>query len=139
MKISDVARDSGVGVETVRFYERKGLVPRPRRPFSGYRNYDEDAAKRIRFIRRAQELGLSLAEARQLLALRTDANVNCADVRVTAEAKIAEIDRKISSLRTIRNALVDLARICPGGGPLDDCPILGAIERADSKSRRRKL
>ncbi|HEV8657742.1 MAG TPA: heavy metal-responsive transcriptional regulator [Thermoanaerobaculia bacterium] len=137
MKISDVARNSGVGVETVRFYERKGLVPRPRRPFSGYRNYNEDAAKRIRFIRRAQELGFSLAEVRQLLALRTDANVNCADVRATTEVKITEIDRKISSLRSMRNALVELARICPGTGPLDDCPILGAIERAESKSRRR--
>jgi Hg(II)-responsive transcriptional regulator len=139
MKISDVARNSGVSVETVRFYERKGLVPRPRRPLSGYRNYNEDAEKRIRFICRAQELGFSLAEVRQLLALRGDANVDCAGVRATAESKITEIDRKISSLQTMRNALVEVERVCPGTGSLDDCPILGAIERADSRNRRRKL
>jgi MerR family mercuric resistance operon transcriptional regulator len=137
MKISDVAKTSGVGVETVRFYERKGLVPRPRRPVSGYRNYDSETARRIRFIRQAQELGFSLAEVRQLLALRTDPEVSCGEVRATAEKKIAEIDRKISSLRMMRSALDEMTRICPGTGPLDDCPILAAIERADSRNRRR--
>lgn len=128
MTIGQLARATGVGVETVRFYERKRLIPRPKRPASGFRKYDEDTARRIRFIRQAQELGFSLAEIRQLLELRLDPRRSCADVKSEAEAKIEDIDEKIQSLRTVRAALVEITRSCSGEGPTSACPILDAID-----------
>ena len=128
MKISELATKAGVGVETVRFYERKGLVKRPHRPRSGFRDYDDEAQQRIRFIRGAQELGFSLGEIEDLLALRHDPRRNCSEVRAHAEAKISDIDKKLATLRKMRGVLVDLASHCPGEGPTSDCPILAALD-----------
>src|SRR6266852_6021638 len=124
MKISELASKAGVGVETVRSYERKGLVRRPQKPRSGFRDYDGEAEKRIRFIRGAQELGFSLGEIEELLALRLDPRRSCSEVRSSAESKISEIDRKLSTLRKMRTVLVDLTLRCPGDGPTSECPIL---------------
>src|SRR5581483_6055757 len=136
MTIGELAETAGVGVETIRFYERKRLIPQPRRPSSGFRKYDQQIAWRIRFIRQAQELGFSLAEIKQLLELRLDPRRSCADVKAEAEAKIADIDGKIGSLRKMRRALVEITRSCSGEGPTSACPILDAIDDRSRQARR---
>ena len=122
--IGRLAEQSGVNVETIRFYERKGLIAQPPRPASGYRKYDDLTAGRIRFIQRAQELGFTLSEIKQLLSLRVDPRTSCADVRAKAEDKIADIDGKLATLRRMRRALVQITKTCSGAGPTSDCPIL---------------
>lgn len=136
MTIGELAEASDVGVETVRFYERKKLIAQPKRPLSGYRRYDDDVARRIRFIRRAQELGFTLAEIRQLLELRLDPRRNCADVKGEALIKIREVDEKLAALRTMRKALVEITEACSGEGPTSACPILDAIEASASRRKR---
>ena len=136
MTIGELADAAGVGVETIRFYERKKLLAQPKRPQSGFRRYDDDAARRIRFIRQAQELGFTLAEINQLLALRLDPERSCADVKSEAQTKIADIDEKIASLRVMRTALVEITRSCSGEGPTSACPILDAIEASAAKPKR---
>ena len=128
MTIGEVAKAAGVGVETVRFYERKRLLATPKRPHSGFRQYDGEAAQRIRFIRHAQDLGFSLAEVKQLLELRLDPRRSCADVKGEAEAKIEEINEKLTSLRRMRQALIKITHSCSGEGPTSACPILDAID-----------
>ena len=112
MTIGQLAARTGVGVETVRFYERRGLLPRPPRPDSGFRQYTPDAMSRITFIRRAKQLGFSLREIKELLSLRTQAGANCGSVKRCAEAKAAEIDAKIADLRRMRKTLTELAGAC---------------------------
>lgn len=127
MRIGEIAERAGVGVETVRFYEREGLLPQPLKPQRGFRRYPEDAVRRIRFIRRAQVLGFTLGEVRDLLALESRADAGCVDVRSHARRKRQEIDRKIDHLRRIGLALEELIAACPGEGPARDCSILAAI------------
>lgn len=136
MTIGELAEASGVGVETIRFYERKKLIAQPKRPQSGFRHYDHAIARRVRFIRQAQELGFTLAEIKQLLELRLDPRRSCADVKSEAETKLADIDEKIASLKVMRNALVEITRSCSGEGPTSACPILDAIEASANKPRR---
>ena len=126
--IGDVAKQAGVGVETIRFYERKGLIDQPARPGSGFRRYGDHTPRRIRFIRHAQELGFSLREIRELLDLRIDPVVSCADVKAKALVKVAEVEAKLASLERMRETLVAITRSCSGQGPTSDCPILEAIE-----------
>lgn len=133
MTIGAVAKAAGVGVETVRFYERKKLIGQPARPLGGVRRYDQQSVLRIRFIKQAQELGFTLAEVMQLLELRLDPTRSCAEVKSEAEAKIGDIDSKIDSLRTMRAALVEITLACVGDGPTSECPILDAIEKSASK------
>lgn len=126
--ISRTAKLAGVGVETIRFYERRGLVAQPRQPRDGgYRVYDYDVIERIRFIRQAQELGFSLAEIGDLLSLRASPSADCGDVRIKAVAKRTEVNRKIAQLQHIRAALDELIATCPGGGALRACTILDAM------------
>lgn len=128
--IGRLAREAGVGVETVRFYERSGLIARPARPTGGgFRVYDRDAALRIRFVRQAQRLGFALAEIRELLSLRARPGADCRAVRTRAIAKREEVIGKIATLRRMRNALDALIATCPGGGALRTCTILSALER----------
>jgi len=124
----ELAKRAGVNVETLRFYERKGLVPVPPRRASGYRQYPADSVPRIRFIKRAQELGFTLGEIGELLSLRVRAGTTPADVRGRAERKLADIRRKIDDLKAIERALGKLTAACSGDGPLDDCPILHHLE-----------
>lgn len=133
MTIGELARESGVGVEAIRFYERRRLITQPRRPASGFRTYDEQTVARVRFIRQAQELGFTLAEIK-LLELRLDPRRSCADVKAEAEAKIEDIDERIASLRVMRGALVDITRSCSGDGPTSACPILDGIEARARKA-----
>jgi MerR family mercuric resistance operon transcriptional regulator len=128
LTIGQVARRSGVGIETVRFYERQGLLAKPDRTASGYRQFDEVVIARLQFIQRAKELGFTLNEIKELLSLRVDAETTCDDVRARAEAKIADIEGKIKSLQRMKKALVRLTRECSERGSDSACPILDALE-----------
>lgn len=128
MKIGEFARRAGVNVQTVRYYERRGLLPEPARWASGYREYTAGCLERLRFIRRSQELGFTLGEIEELLALRTNPQTSAAEVRARAEAKVADIQAKIRDLQTIQRALEHLAGQCRGGEePTGDCPLLAAM------------
>lgn len=132
MRISEAAKTAGVGVETIRFYERKGLVEQPKRPVmgGGFRFYSGETVERIRFIRQAQEIGFSLREIKELLALRVDPAADCGEVRTHARAKLDEVNRKIASLIQIQGALEELIEACPGHGTeLGQCSILEALTR----------
>jgi MerR family transcriptional regulator, copper efflux regulator len=128
LTIGHVAREAGVGVETVRFYERKGLIEEPTRRASGYRQYGKETVNRLRFIREAKELGFTLNEIKELLSLKLDPSSSCAEVKGRAEAKIADIEEKIRTLQRMKRALAKLTNACSGDGPTSECPILDAIE-----------
>ena len=127
--IGKAARKAGVGVETIRFYERKGLIEQPSRPpFGGYRRYPTETIGRIRFIRQGQELGFSLREIDDLLSLRADPSSECGDVRERAHRKLDEVDGKIAQLERIRAGLEQVIAACPGEGALRVCSIMEALE-----------
>ena len=129
MTIGTAARKAGVGVETIRFYERRGLIEQPRRPSgNGFRVYPEQSIQRIRFIRQAQDLGFSLKEIEVLLSLRADPTTDCADVRERAQTKLEEVNNKIARLAAIQSALKSLIDACPGQGAVRSCSILEALE-----------
>ncbi|GIX16433.1 MAG: hypothetical protein KatS3mg119_0619 [Rhodothalassiaceae bacterium] len=126
LTIGRLARCTGTSAETIRYYERIGLLPRPERLPSGYRVYRKDDVRRLIFIRRAKALGFTLAEIGELLALSEDETVDCGAIRAQAQAKIREIDRRMADLARMRDGLGELARYCPGAGrPLAECSILG--------------
>ncbi|MGH9674251.1 MAG: MerR family transcriptional regulator [Bryobacteraceae bacterium] len=127
----EVAKRAGVNLQTIRYYQRRGLLPEPPRSASGYRYFTEDAIRRVRFIKRGQELGFSLDELNDLLALRVRTGATCSDVRQRAEAKIADIDERMRALRTMRTALKRLAENCTGRGPVSECPILESMNPKD--------
>jgi Hg(II)-responsive transcriptional regulator len=128
MMIGELAERAGVNVQTVRYYERRGLLPEPCRTSSGYRSYTDRTLDRLRFIRRAQELGFTLSEIEELLVLRLDPHTTAAAVKARAESKIADVDRRIHDLQRIKHALTHLAGRCRGGrGPAGDCPLLEAL------------
>jgi MerR family transcriptional regulator, copper efflux regulator len=134
LTIGQVAREAGIGVETVRFYEREGLLQKPTRRQSGYRQFDLEAIDRLRFIKQAQRLGFTLREVRELLALKLDPNAKRSDIRERAVAKVADIDKRIAELKRMKRALAPLIAACDGRGALAGCPILGAI---DAKCQKR--
>ena len=133
LSIGQVARRAGVGVETVRFYEREGELSPPPRCASGYRQYSEQAVKRIRFIKRAQQLGFSLKEITELLMLRVDAQMPCEEVKKHAEAKLAEVERKVIELQRMRQALLQVAALCTGQGSASACPMLEALDEQETQ------
>lgn len=129
LTIGEIARQATVGVETIRFYERRGLIEQPAKPNgSSYRTYPEDVVKRVRFIQQAQEIGFSLREIQELLALRSDRSGGCGDVRDRAVSKLKEVRDKINKLRRVGAALETLIAACPGCGPVTDCSILEALD-----------
>ena len=132
LTIGRLAKQAGINLETVRYYERRGLLPKPPRSASGYRLFPAEAARRLRFIRRAQELGFSLGEIRELLSLRMSAAARSTDVRRRAEAKIADIEAKIRSLDSIKRTLRKLTNACQGCGPIAACPILESLDKENS-------
>lgn len=135
LTIGQVAKRAGIGVETVRFYEREGLLAEPDRRPSGYRQFDEGVVARLWFIRRAKELGFTLKEIKELLSIKLDPSTSCADVKTRAEAKIADIEEKIRTLQRMKRALVKVTKSCSGSGPTSECPILDAMEPNDRESR----
>ncbi|MBW8040247.1 MAG: MerR family transcriptional regulator [Planctomycetes bacterium] len=133
LSIGQVALQTGVGVETVRFYERRGLLEKPPRKESGYRQYPPEAILRLRFIKKAKEVGFSLKEIKELLWLRLDATATCEDVKSRAEAKMLDIEQKIQGLQKMKQALTDLTAACSEGGPVSECPILQMLEEKEIK------
>jgi len=128
LTIGEVARQAGVGVETVRFYERQGLLEEPERRASGYRQFDQEAVAVLKFIRRAKELGFTLKEIKSLLTLRLDASATRTEVREQAKAKVADIEAKIADLQRMRDVLTKLVKKCHGDGAATGCPILEALQ-----------
>jgi len=129
LTIGKLAKKAQVNTETIRYYERRGLISRPPRPLSGYRQYPDETFKRIDFIKRAKELGFSLKEIGDLLSLRVDPTTSCSDIKIRTETKIEAIEEKIKTLKKMKNALVDVSRACSGRGPISECPILEALEK----------
>ena len=123
-----LAREAGVKLATVRYYERRGLLSDTGQSRAGYHHYDREAVSRLRFIKRAQELGFSLAEIQELLELGTDPGATCGDIKPLADAKVAEVQQKIRDLQRVKRALTKLAEACPGQGATDGCPILGLVQ-----------
>src|SRR5919106_3198304 len=128
LTIGQLATRAGVNIQTVRYYERRGLMPRPAGTRAGYRQYRPEAADRLRFIRRAQDLGFSLEEIAELLALRVKHASACATVEARARAKIAIVERKIGELQRMRRTLERLAAACEQREATGECPILEALE-----------
>ena len=128
LTVGKLADHGGVNVQTIRYYERRGLLPKPVRSPSGYRTYSAEALRRLRFIRRAQVLGFSLAEIEELLSLRVQPGMTCGDIRRRAREKIRAVNEKIAELQRIRDALSTLASACHGTGPTSECPILESLE-----------
>lgn len=133
--IGAAAKAAGVGVETIRFYERRGLIEQPAKPSgSGLRPYSSDIVRRVRFIRKAQEVGFSLREILDLLWLRSDPSADCSEVRSRAVAKLAEIETKMSRLENMRAALEQVVASCPSNGELRTCTIIDALERVEGST-----
>lgn len=128
MKSGDLARVAGVNVQTLRYYERRGLLPSPERTESGYRQYDAGDLRRLRFILRAKELGFTLTEVGELLDLRQDARRTADDVRERAHRKLRSTDAKIRDLRRIRRALEELVHSCDASGAPQECALIHAFE-----------
>lgn len=126
-----LASRGGVNIATIRYYEKRGLLPDAPRTRTGYRLYTDDALRRLHFIRQAQLLGFSLDEIGELLALRMQPDTTCADIRMLAKGKIATVNRKIADLQRIKNALTKLTSACRGKGPTSECPILDALESTE--------
>ena len=124
----EVAERADVNVQTVRYYERRGLLPEPPRSSGGFRQYSPEHADRIRFIKRSQELGFTLDQAHELLQLRVTADADRADVRAVAQDKIDEVESKIQDLRRLHDTLKELVAACEGHGSTGECPILHALE-----------
>ena len=139
LTIGKLAKKVGVSADTVRFYERCGLIAEPARTPSNYRVYPVEDANRIRFIKRAKNLGFSLSEIKELLAMRQNPSISKADIKKKTEDKIADIKSKIADLTRILGALEHLAESCDGHGPTSDCPIIEAMdEQVDDREVHHK-
>jgi MerR family copper efflux transcriptional regulator len=125
--IGAVAKRAGVAIDTIRYYEREGLLPEPTRRPSGYRSYGEGTVERLRFIRRAKTLGFTLEEIRGLLALSADRQRGVGAVKQRAQRRLADIEARIAELERVRAGLAELIEACPGHGAPEQCPILRAL------------
>ena len=130
--IGQVAKQSGISVETIRYYEKEGLLKEPERKESGYRQYKQEAIARLSFIQQAKELGFSLKEIGELLSIRSDENNVCNEVKQLAQEKLDNIESKLKLLQRMRKSLKKLVADCPGQAPLNECPILDALEKQRS-------
>ena len=138
LTIGKVARKAGVNVETIRFYERQGLIRQPPKPNgTGARVYPDEAVVRVRFVREAQQLGFTLREIGELLALRANPATDCSKVRDKAAAKLHDVQQKIERLRQIGAALETLIVACPARGSLQACSIIDALELRSATLQRR--
>lgn len=127
LSIGVVAKRANVAIDTIRYYEREGLLPAPQRRASGYRSYDDAVIKQLRFIRRAKDLGFTLEEIRDLLSLSADRHQGMGAVKQRAEQRLASLDERIAELTRVRNGLEQLIDACPGHGDPAQCPILRAL------------
>jgi MerR family copper efflux transcriptional regulator len=132
MWMSEAASQAGVNVQTIRYYERRGLLPSPRRRPSGYRDFQADTVRRVRFIKRAQDLGFSLDEIAELLQLRAARPRNRARIRAIAERRVQQIEQKIADLEAMRTVLRELVHRCHAG-TTPECPIIEAFEEPQER------
>ncbi len=138
MTIGGLAKETSVGIETIRYYERRRLIePVERRP-SGYRIYDENSARKIRFIKNAQQLGFTLEEIGELMKLKVSNTNRCGTIKRKAEAKIEEINKKVAALNSMKKVLKELVSHCREELPTDDCPILASMEANGWKNKKRE-
>jgi MerR family transcriptional regulator, mercuric resistance operon regulatory protein len=126
MRRGELAQQSGCNIETVRFYEKQGLLPAPPRTTGGHRDYDREHLKRLTFIRRSRELGFTLDEVRSLLTLVDGGDWTCAEVRAMTLEHLADVRRKIADLEKLGQTLEDMTAQCEGGA-LPECPIVDAL------------
>ncbi len=134
LKIGQVARDTGFTVETIRYYESIGLIPQAQRSSSGYRQFSMEVVRKLRFVRRAQNVGFSLDETRRLLEIRACPNASTSEVRQLASVKLAEIDDKLADLQRLRQALLAASYSCDGSGLVRDCTILDALDGTEDSA-----
>ncbi len=132
--IGKLSKQSGIAIETIRFYEKQRLLPKPKRTGTGYRQYNQGDLQRISFIKRSKDLGFTLAEIKELLSLKVGGKTTCADVRRKAELKIKDIEGRVAELQRIKLALKTLSSSCKGTGPAGECPILDALSANGGKS-----
>ncbi|HEL3255592.1 heavy metal-responsive transcriptional regulator [Stenotrophomonas riyadhensis] len=132
MKIGELAHRACVNIDTVRYYERHGLLPAPQRMASGYRFYGPEDVERLRFVRRAKTLGFTLSEIRELLSLSTHPDDDMAGIKAVASEKLVEIESKLAEMTRIRDGLKSLVASCPGQGAVGRCPILNAITKVEA-------
>ena len=132
MKIGEVAKLAGTGIETIRFYEREGVLLEPKRRPSGYRQYDEATVERLDYIRRAKELGFTLSEIKELLSL-SFAHSNCDHIRQRAEGRITDIENKIRSLQQMKRSLRKILERCQTKNSTDDCPLVHKTRKPSGK------
>lgn len=130
LTIGQVADSAGVNVETIRYYQRRGLLEEPLKPQRGHRRYPPETVKHIRFIKRAQALGFTLEEVAALLTL--EAACACAETRALAAHKVDVIEKKLSDLSAMRDALAGLVRQCDAGEPAQGCPIIQVLSRDEA-------
>ena len=128
LKIGQLAKQVGVNIETIRYYERLNLLAPMSRLPSGYRLYNRDSQRRLRFIKNAQALGFTLREIEELLDLRASSKARCGDIQRKAETKLKHVEAKVSDLQALARALRGLIRTCRAGRPSDHCPILASLE-----------
>jgi len=124
LTIGQLAKKANVNLETIRYYERRGLIPEPPRNKSGHREYSLATIRRTKFIKRSQPLGFSLKEISELLSLRVEPGTTCGDIKARVEAKITDVEKRIEDLQRIREALMSMSKKCIGKGPVGQCPIL---------------
>lgn len=127
-KTGEVAERANVNKETVRYYEKRNLIPEPDRRRSGYRIFTQRHINQIKFIKRAQELGFTLSEIKELLELRMDEDTTCSRIKSEAQEKYRDVQEKIEDLQRIKKTLLELIDSCAGEGPKGECPILEALE-----------
>lgn len=131
MTIGRLAKSAGVNIDTIRYYERNGLLPAPMRRASGFREYGPSDVGRLRFIRRAKELGFTLAEITELLSLSEHRHSDMRGVKRKAEQRLQQVERKIAELQRVKRGLRKLIAACPGHGELHGCPIVAALSEAE--------
>ena len=136
MTIGGLAKETSVGIETIRYYERRKLIEPVERKQSGYRIYNATSAKKIRFIKNAQQLGFTLEEIGELMKLKVSASGRCGAVKKRAESKLEEIDKKIAALNSMKKVLKGLVSHCREELPTDDCPILASMETGNGKNKK---
>lgn len=129
LTIGKVAKQAHVNIETIRYYERVGLIDEPPRSESGYRLFSEDVVQRISFIKKAQDLGFKLNEIKTLLSMSENGNYDCYEAQQFALQKISEIESKIVALNEIKAVLYDLTKKCPGHGSIGNCPIMNEFKK----------
>ena len=127
-RIGELAKRAGVSTQTIRYYERQRLIPRPSRAASNFRVFPAEIVKHVRFIKQAQKLGFSLREIKELLDLRATPAARCSEVRAHAKAKSRDIGERIEKLKAMQRALTKLIKECSGSGTVTMCPILESLE-----------